>query len=171
MSDREFLQVDPATLHLPGGRRDGVNPMKLHRQMARHGLSVAGMPPLEVSRGTDGELVINDGVTRATRSREVSAGYVGDRGSHGHATRGCRRVAYREGAAMTTDGIRMELLNALIELGHEHPNWRLGQMMSNLAMAAGRLDAGGVWDLEDDEALAAAHLLLKRRAEVPAGNP
>ncbi len=43
--------------------------------------------------------------------------------------------------------------------------------MSNLAMAAGRLDAGGVWDLEDDEALAAAHLLLKRRAEVPAGNP
>ena len=25
------------------------------------------MPPLEVSRGTDGELVINDGVTRATR--------------------------------------------------------------------------------------------------------
>jgi hypothetical protein len=25
------------------------------------------MPPLEVSRGSDGELVINDGVTRATR--------------------------------------------------------------------------------------------------------
>jgi len=67
MSDREFLQVDPATLHLPGGRRDGVDPIKLHRQIARHGMSVAGMPPLEVSRGTDGELVINDGVTRATR--------------------------------------------------------------------------------------------------------
>ena len=67
MSDREFLQVDPATLHLPGGRRDGVDPMKLHRQLARHGMSVAGMPPLEVSRGSDGGLVINDGVTRATR--------------------------------------------------------------------------------------------------------
>ena len=67
MSDREFLQVDPATLHLPGGRRDGVDPMKLHRQLARHGMSTVGMPPLEVSRGTDGELVINDGVTRATR--------------------------------------------------------------------------------------------------------
>ena len=67
MSDREFLQVDPATLRLPGGRRDGVDPMKLHRQMARHGTSFAGMPPLEVSRGSDGELVINDGVTRATR--------------------------------------------------------------------------------------------------------
>jgi hypothetical protein len=67
MSVREFLQVDPATLHLPGGRRDGVDPMKLHRQLARHGVSIDGMPPLEVSRGTDGELVINDGVTRATR--------------------------------------------------------------------------------------------------------
>ena len=67
MGEREFLQVDPATLHLPGGRRDGVDPMKLHHQMARHGMSVAGMPPLEVSRGIDGELVINDGVTRATR--------------------------------------------------------------------------------------------------------
>jgi hypothetical protein len=26
------------------------------------------MPPLEVSRGSDGELVINDGVSRATRA-------------------------------------------------------------------------------------------------------
>ncbi|NUQ46790.1 MAG: hypothetical protein HUU22_12255 [Phycisphaerae bacterium] len=41
--------------------------MKLHRQMARHGMSIAGMPPLEVKRGSDGELVIYDGVTRATR--------------------------------------------------------------------------------------------------------
>src|SRR5438552_15583032 len=67
MSGREFLQVDPVVLHLPGGRRDGVDPTKLHRQLARYGMSVAGMPPLEVSRGSDGELVINDGVTRATR--------------------------------------------------------------------------------------------------------
>ena len=61
------MQVDPATLHLPGGRRDGVDPMKLHRQLARHGMSIAGMPPLEVGRGIENELVINDGVTRATR--------------------------------------------------------------------------------------------------------
>src|SRR5579859_2222373 len=67
MSDREFLQVDPASLHLPGACRGGVDPMKLHPQLARYGTSVAGMPPLEASRGTDGELVINDGVTRATR--------------------------------------------------------------------------------------------------------
>jgi hypothetical protein len=74
MSRREFLEVDPATPHLPGGRRDGVAPVKLHRQIARHGMSVAGMPPLEVSRGTDGELVINDGVTLATRVAKLLPG-------------------------------------------------------------------------------------------------
>jgi hypothetical protein len=74
MGDREFLQVDPATLPLPGGRRDGVDPVKLHRQLVRHGLSIDGMPPLEVSRGADGELVINDGVTRATRVAKYRPG-------------------------------------------------------------------------------------------------
>jgi hypothetical protein len=68
---------------------------------------------------------------------------------------------------MTTENIRAELLAALAELGHAHPNWRLGQTMANLAMAAGRLDAGAVWDLEDDEALAAAQQLLSDRAEAP----
>ena len=67
MKPREFVQVDPATLHLPGSRRDGADPIKLHRQVARHRVSIAGMPPPEVKRGSDGELVIFDGVTRATR--------------------------------------------------------------------------------------------------------
>ncbi len=67
MKTREFLQVDPASLHLPGSRRDGADPVKLQRQLAKHGTSVAGMPPPEVKRGSDGELVIFDGVTRATR--------------------------------------------------------------------------------------------------------
>jgi hypothetical protein len=70
---------------------------------------------------------------------------------------------------MMTIETRAELLETLAELGHAYPNWRLGQTMSNLAMAAGRLDAGGVWDLEDDEALAAARLLLKRQTEPFAG--
>lgn len=67
MPDREFLEIDPALLHLPGSRRDGADPMKLHRQLARFGTSISGMPPIEVSRGADGKLVINDGVTRAER--------------------------------------------------------------------------------------------------------
>lgn len=56
--------------------------------------------------------------------------------------------------------IRTELLTALAELGRARPDWRLGQTLANLAMTAGRLDAGGVWDLEDAEALTAARELL-----------
>ena len=67
MGDREFLEVDPAGLRLPGSRRDGADSAKLQRQFSRFGASTVGMPPLQVSRGSDGELVINDGVTRATR--------------------------------------------------------------------------------------------------------
>jgi hypothetical protein len=39
-------------------------------------------------------------------------------------------------------------------LGRLRPNWRLGQTLANAAMTAGRMDAGTLWDLEDDEALA-----------------
>jgi hypothetical protein len=67
MDLREFVQVDPASLHLPGSRRDGADPVKLQRQLAKHGTSLGGMPPPEVKRGSDNELVIFDGVTRATR--------------------------------------------------------------------------------------------------------
>ena len=48
--------------------------MKLHRQIAKHGRSAANMPPLEVSRGIDGHLVINDGVTRAMRVAKLMHG-------------------------------------------------------------------------------------------------
>ena len=74
MDGREFLQVDPARLRLPGGRSDGADLLKLQRQLARYGRSIDGMPPAEVSRGSDGELVINDGVTRATRVARYMAG-------------------------------------------------------------------------------------------------
>lgn len=67
MSPRVFLDVDPRTLRLPTTRRSGADPLKLQRQIARFGKSMMGMPPPEVSRGSDEELVINNGVTRATR--------------------------------------------------------------------------------------------------------
>jgi hypothetical protein len=69
---------------------------------------------------------------------------------------------------MTTEETRAELLDALAELGRAHPGWRLGQTLSNLAMAAGRLEAGRIWDLEDDEALASAHRLLSQRSSMRA---
>ena len=67
--------MDPATLHLPTGIRSrGADPMKLARQIARHGNSLDGMPPLELVRGRDGHLRINDGVTRATRAAKLRPG-------------------------------------------------------------------------------------------------
>jgi hypothetical protein len=59
-----------------------------------------------------------------------------------------------------TEQIRTDLLAALSRLGQLRPEWRLGQTFANLAMTAGRLDSGGVWDLEDEEALAAARMLI-----------
>jgi hypothetical protein len=74
MGGREFLDVDPTGLHLPGSRRDGADFLKLQRQFSRFGKSTEGMPPIQVSRGTDGVLVINDGVTRATRIARYTPG-------------------------------------------------------------------------------------------------
>jgi hypothetical protein len=73
-SNRKFIQVDPADLYLPPSRRQGADPVKLARQIARHGTSLDGMPALEVTRGNDGKLRINDGVTRATRAAKFRPG-------------------------------------------------------------------------------------------------
>jgi hypothetical protein len=66
---------------------------------------------------------------------------------------------------MKPSGTRDELLTALAELTEQHPEWRLGQMIANLAMAAGRTEASGVWDVEDSEALEAAQHLLERHRQ------
>jgi hypothetical protein len=70
------------------------------------------------------------------------------------------------GAGMTTaKQTRAELLTVLAELVRMRPEWRLGQTLANVAMTAGRLDAGGVWDLEDEEALAAILVLLSQSSQ------
>ena len=65
---------------------------------------------------------------------------------------------------MTSNPTRIELMNALAELGALFPDWRLGQTLANLAMAAGRAEPGAVWDLEDSEALTAARRLIERNS-------
>jgi hypothetical protein len=67
MATPEFLSIDPRTLHLPTSRLSGADPVKLHDQMVRFGASTAGMPRLLAYRGSDGGVMIYDGVTRATR--------------------------------------------------------------------------------------------------------
>src|SRR4051794_35700589 len=67
----EFLDVDPRVLRLPPSSLAGADPSKLQRQIARHGRSTAGMPRLVAYRGTDGELIVYDGDTRATRGARL----------------------------------------------------------------------------------------------------
>ena len=66
----------------------------------------------------------------------------------------------------STEQTRVELFAALTQLSQLRPEWRLGQTLANLAMTAGRLDPGGVWDLEDEEALAAAKTLIEQYSEL-----
>ena len=66
----------------------------------------------------------------------------------------------------SSEQTRRELFAALSQLSHIRPEWRLGQALANLAMTAGRLDAGGVWDLEDEEALVAAKILIEQYSGV-----
>jgi hypothetical protein len=69
-----FLDVDPRTRHLSPSSRYGADPGKLQRQIARFGRSTAGMPAPWVYRGSDGALVISDGVTPATRIAKLLPG-------------------------------------------------------------------------------------------------
>jgi hypothetical protein len=70
----EILDVDPKELHLLPSQASGADPFKLQSQIARFGASTAGMPPAWVYRGTDGALVLYNGVTRATRAAKLAPG-------------------------------------------------------------------------------------------------
>jgi hypothetical protein len=74
MPPPEFLDVDPRNLHLPPSRLSGADPFKLHQQIARFGAGTAGMPPPWVYRGSDGAIMIYNGVTRATRIARLAPG-------------------------------------------------------------------------------------------------
>jgi hypothetical protein len=58
----------------------------------------------------------------------------------------------------TTEG----LLGAIAELRSLFPEWRMGQLVANLVTAAGGTDAGAIWDMEDEQLLAAARRLIER---------
>src|SRR5687767_2017993 len=69
-----FLDVDPRTLRVPRSRSSGADPFKLQRQIRLFGAAATGMPPPWVIRGTDGELMLMNGVTRATRIARLAPG-------------------------------------------------------------------------------------------------
>jgi hypothetical protein len=55
---------------------------------------------------------------------------------------------------------RTALLQAIAELCERYPNWRLGQLVANVA---GWADVD-VWDVEDEQLLAAARVHLQDAA-------
>jgi hypothetical protein len=65
--------VAPGELRLPTSRST-VDLIKLAEQYRRFGTSVTGMPPIEVTLCGGGLMVINDGVTRATRAHRYGSG-------------------------------------------------------------------------------------------------
>lgn len=61
--------------------------------------------------------------------------------------------------------VRKDVLDALGELSVTFPDWRLGQMITNLAVVARGATGEAVWDVEDEELLAAIHRQLDRHRE------
>lgn len=52
--------------------------------------------------------------------------------------------------------LRQDVLDALSELSDYWPDMRFGQMIANLAVVAQGIKPEAVWDMEDEELLAAA---------------
>lgn len=62
---------------------------------------------------------------------------------------------------------RPDLLAAIEELSRRYPNWRLGQLIANVADWADQ----EVWDVEDEQLLEAARCHLQQLAPVEATSP
>jgi hypothetical protein len=64
---------------------------------------------------------------------------------------------------------RKDVLRILEDLSEAYPDYRFGQMIANLAMLARGDAEGAIWDMEDEELLAAArkHLEDWSRRHVP----
>lgn len=74
MAAREFRVIDPKLLLTPTSRLTGADTTKLQKQIAKYGSSTVGMPVILVYERADGQLVIWDGVTRASRVARLLPG-------------------------------------------------------------------------------------------------
>jgi hypothetical protein len=62
-----------------------------------------------------------------------------------------------------TNELRQQVLTALAELSAAYPDWRFGQMIANLSLIARGPEAESVWEMEDEELLAAIRWQLEQR--------
>jgi len=69
-----------------------------------------------------------------------------------------------------SDQIRAELLSVLEQLSVEAPDLRMGQLIANLSYLARGPANESVWDVEDDELLAAARQQLEDLKERTSAN-
>jgi hypothetical protein len=60
------------------------------------------------------------------------------------------------------DPVRQEILHVLAELSEEVPEVRLGQLMANLSYMTRGLSSEAIWNMEDEELLAAAREHLEQ---------
>jgi hypothetical protein len=60
------------------------------------------------------------------------------------------------------DPVRKEVLHVLAELSEVVPEVRLGQLMANLSYLARGLTNEAIWEMEDEELLAAAREHLEQ---------
>jgi hypothetical protein len=61
------------------------------------------------------------------------------------------------------DPARQDLLQAIGDLSDAFPEWRLGQMIANLAVVARGATGEAIWDVEDEELLAAIRDQIEKR--------
>jgi len=140
MSD--FRDVDPRELRVPPSRAEGADPAKLARQISLFGRSTLGMPPPWVYEGTDGVLVLYNGVAAKDRRH----------------------------APMISDTQR-EALAVLAEVWALSPDVRLGQLLAHLGFLGEAHVGKGLGYIEDDELLAVLYRhraeLLARSQDAP----
>jgi hypothetical protein len=60
--------------------------------------------------------------------------------------------------------VRAELLTRLGELSRACPEIRLGQLIANMAVVARGIEPGAIWEMEDNELLAAVNWQLAEMA-------
>lgn len=56
----------------------------------------------------------------------------------------------------------IDLMSAIAELRLIFPEWRMGQLMANLVLAADIEGEFALWDIEDEQLLAAARRLIEQ---------
>ena len=57
------------------------------------------------------------------------------------------------------------LLQAVAQLSALFPEWRFGQLVANLTTTAGCQEPEAIWDVEDEQLLAAAQRLIARNRD------